>query len=322
MSFGGGWLRRSKPVTQTEESARLQQEKKCSETARSSGTVFDATDSFLEVCDGLYREKGWGLLAFLMAGIGSLIMTVAFIWMATHVPDAVRNNGQVTLAHWVLGLLAFGAFGVCMLSVRSLLVDCFNYTRKPIRFNRIDRTIYAFRHNGPGGVISVPWDSAFLYVERKPKSGLMATAPRVVRCLVLDENGRVTDSFSIGKRVVLASSEEGELGKQAMNELYEDFEYYRRFMQEGPASLPRIEKYLPTEISFWNCLKLQFEDESALFKSGNLFLWMMALIGAIPVLIFSVANYLAQLTCREPVWPEEVERACAPAARPVEGLTT
>jgi hypothetical protein len=298
----------------------LQQKKPCVETARSSGTVFEATDAYIEVCDGLYREKGWGVLAFCTAGIGALCLTAMTAWMATHVPPAIQQKGQAGLVHWTFGFFTLVGVGIFILPLRSLLGDCFNYTRRPIRFNRIDRKIYAFRHNGPGGVVSVPWDEAFLYVERQPKGGVTSTAPRVVRCLVLDERGQVSDSFPIGKRVVLASAEEGELGKQTMNELYEDFEYYRRFMEDGPASLPPVSEFLSKEISFRNSLKLQFDGMSDMLRSGNVFLRLVGIVAAIPTFILAVTYHFAQLTCREPVWPEAVERACTASLGHAEGV--
>jgi len=208
------------------------------------------------------------------------------------------------------------------LTVRLLLVDCFNYTRKPIRFNRADRTIYAFRHNGPGGVLSVPWDSAFLYVERKPKAGLGGTAPRVVRCLVLNDKGLVVDTFSIGKYVDLAFDENSPAGHQVMGELYQDFEYYRRFMEEGSSSVPPVAEFLSTEVSFRNALKLQFDGASELVNFSNPVMWLVMVVAAIPTFIQAVAYYLSQLTCREPEWPEAVERACSPTATEAEGLAS
>lgn len=322
MFFSGMWRRTKRSVTDTEVSARLSQKEACTETAKSSGTIFKATDSYLEVCDGLYREKGWGLLAFSTAGVGALCLTTMVSWMAINVSPAIRQKGDADAAHWAFGILALVAFGLFMLCVRSLLTDCFNYTRRPIRFNRIDRKIYAFRHNGPGGVVSVPWDDAFLYVERQPKTGLTSTAPRMVRCLVLDEQGQVSDSFRIGKRVVLAYSEEGELGRKVMAELYEDFEYYRRFMEDGPASLPPVAEFLSTKVSFRNSLKLQFDGMSDMFRSGNLFLLLVGIVAAIPTFLLAVAYHLAQLTCREPVWPDDVERACTPSSRQTEGIAS
>jgi hypothetical protein len=244
------------------------------------------------------------------------------MWLLVDMPPAIREKGQEGIFYWGVGL--FIPLFLCLFAwtVRLLLVDCFNYTRKPIRFNRADRMIYAFRHNGPGGVLSIPWDSAFLYVERRPKAGLGGTAPRVVRCLVLNDKGLVVDTFSIGKYVDLAFDENSPAGKQVMGELYQDFEYYRRFMEEGPSSVPPVAEFLTTEVSFRNALKLQFDGASDLMNSGNPVMWLVMVVATIPTFIQAVVYYISQLTCREPVWPEAVERACTPTATPAEGLAS
>jgi hypothetical protein len=323
MAFDGlSWYKLNRPATDAEVSSRLQLDRPCAGAAKSSGTVFTATDTYLEVCDGLYREKGWGLLVFSTAGLMALAGTVMFLWMATDISPVIREKGQAEFAFWGFGTLAVVALCLFALTVRLLLVDCFNYTRKPVRFNRADRTIYAFRHNGPGGVLSVPWDSAFLYVERKPRAGLAGTAPRVVRCLVLDGKGLVVNTFSIGKRAVLAFDERSRAGQQVMEELYQDFEYYRRVMDEGPSSVPPVAELLPTEVSFRNSLQMQFDDVPDILKSGHPLLWLLLAVTALPSLIQATMHYLAQLTCREPVWPEAVERACTPTATEPEGLAS
>ncbi|RQR35102.1 hypothetical protein DIE23_10330 [Burkholderia sp. Bp9143] len=311
--------RLKRPIMDSESSARLLVTERCAETPKSVGTVFKATDSYLEVCDGLYREKGWGLITFLTAGTVFLGLVVMFMWMATHIPIAVRAKGQEDILYILLVVFTLAGIGGFAVTVRALLVDCFNYTRKPIRFNRLNRTIYAFRHNGPGGVLSVPWERAFFYVERKPKAGLAGTAPRVVRCLVLDEAGQVVDTFSIGKRVVLAFAENTNAGQQVMEELYQDFEYYRRFMEGGPSSVPPVAEFLSTEVSFRNSLRMQFEDVSDITRSNNPILWLLLAVTTMPSLIQATMYYVAQLTCREPVWPDEVERACN-AETPANGL--
>jgi hypothetical protein len=309
-------------VTDEEVAARLQQKTRYSDAPRSTGTAFKATDVCLEVCDGLYREKGWCLLAFAMGGIPALALTFMALYMAINPSPAILAKGQGELAHWVFGLVSLLPFATFAWASTLLFKDCFNYTRRPIRFNRSDQTIYAFRHDGPGGVTAVQWDKAFLYVERSAKSGFNLAAARVVRCLVLDDKGRVTDSFPIGKRVELASSEEGRLGQEVMKELYADFEFYRRFMEFGPANLPAVDEFLPTEITLRNSLKLQFDGMSDMLNSGNLFLWLVGIVAVIPTFVVGCANYCAQRTCRDPVWPEEVEQACEPASKGAEKLTS
>lgn len=323
MAFDGhARYKLNRPVTDAESSARLHIDKACAETAKSTGTIFKATDSYLEVCDGLYREKGWGLLTFSTAGIAFLCLIAMFLWMATHMPVAIRAKGQEGVVYFLMAVFSLVCLGGLAITVRALRVDCFNYTRKPIRFNRLNRTIYAFRHGGPGGVLTVPWDSAFMYVERKPKAGLAGTAPRVVRCLVLNDKGLVSDTFAIGKYVELAFDENTPAGQQAMGELYQDFEYYRRFMEEGPSSVPPVTDFLTTEVSFRNSLKLQFDGVPALLKSGNPVMLLVAVIALVPTFILAVAYHVAQLTCREPVWPEGVELACKARPIPSEGVTT
>lgn len=319
---GLAWYRLNRSVTKRETSSRIDVSKPLTEKPKSSGTVFRASDSFLEVCDGLHREKGWGVLSFITGGTLALCLFVVCLWLLTDMPSAIREKGQAWVIYWWVTPLAVVVLCLFALTVRLLFVDCFNYTRKPIRFNRADRMIYAFRHNGAGGVLAVPWDSAFLYVERKPKAGLAGTAPRFIRCLVLNEKGLVVDTFSIGKRVVLAFDENSAAGQQAMAELYQDFEYYRRFMEEGPSSVPPVAELLSTEVSFRNSLRMQFEDVPDILNSRHPLLWLLLAITVVPSLIQATVHYLAQLTCREPVWPEEVERACAPTTTQAEGLAS
>jgi hypothetical protein len=106
-----------------------------------------------------------------------------------------------------------------------------------------------------------------------------------------------------------------------MKELYADFEYYRRFMERGPANLPPVDEFLPTDITLQNSLKLELDGISDMLKSGNLFLWLVGIVGVIPTFVMGCANYVAQRTCREPVWPREVEQACEAASKGAEKLT-
>jgi len=104
-----------------------------------------------------------------------------------------------------------------------------------------------------------------------------------------------------------------------MEELYQDFEYYRRFMEEGPSAVPPVTEFLTTKVSLRNSLKLQFDGASDLLRSRSPVMSLVTAIATLPTFILAVAYYIAQRTCREPVWPEDVERACN-AAMPSKGL--
>ena len=318
MAFDGlSWYRLDRPVTDEERTARLETTRPCSETAKDCETVFSMTDASLEVSDGNYREKGWGLLGFLLPGTFSIIGAIGLLWMMTHIPSIYEERGQVGLVYGTLSFFLVIALCLVAVGVWALTRDCFGYTRKPVRFSHLNRTVYVFRHNGAGGVLSVPWDNAFFYVERKPRAGLARTASRVIRCLVLDDGRQVIDTFSVGRRIVLATEENSPVGQQVMGLLYANFEYYRRFMEGGPSAVAPVTEFLSTKTSFWNSLKMQFEDAPDMIRSRNPAFLLLLAVTALPSLIQAAMHYLAQLTCREPVWPDEVERACAsPSPQP------
>ena len=323
MAFDGlSWYRMNRPVAEEEVAARLQTSESCSDAPKDGNTVFSMSNAYLEVSDANFREKGWGLLGFLLPGSFSLAGTAGILRMMTHIPPVYEERGQLGIIHGLLGF--FLVVMLCLLGVGiwGLTRDCFNYTRKPIRFNRLNQTVYVFRHNGPGGVLSIPWDKAFFYVERKPRAGLARTAPRLIRCLVLDGNGQVVDTFSVGRRVVLTAEETSAAGQQVMDLLYGNFEFYRRFMKDGPSSVPPVTEFLSTKISFRNSLKMQFQDVSDIIQSRNPAFLLLLAVTALPSLIQATVHYLAQLTCREPVWPEDVERACNSSRKQATGVAS
>jgi hypothetical protein len=321
MAFDGlSWYRLNRPVSDEEQAARLAIGQPASDTPKDDRSVFSISDTCLEVRDGNYSEKGWGLFAFMLPGLGSLGALAFILWAMTHLPPIYEQRGQLGLMYGALSFFLLVALCFSGIGIWALTRDCFNYTCKPVRFDRRNRVIYAFKHNGPGGVVSVPWDSAFLYVERKPRRGPTRTAPRVVRCLVLDDKGMVKDTFSVGTQVVLAFDESSVGGQEVMKVLYQDFEFYRRFMEEGPAAVPPVTEFLPKGASLRNSLRLNFDGTSDLLKSGNPFVWLVVAVGALPAFSQSLLHWFAQLTCRKPIWPQEVERACSAAAAATDGL--
>lgn len=153
MAFDGlSWYRLNRPVSEEEQAARLAIGQPASDTPKDDRSVFSMSDTCLEVRNGTYSEKGWGVFAFMLPGLGSLAFTAALLWMLTHVPPIYEQRGQLGLVYGGFGFFLF--VGLCFsgLGIWALTRDCFNYTSKPVRFDRRNRMIYAFKHNGPGGL--------------------------------------------------------------------------------------------------------------------------------------------------------------------------
>ncbi|WZV75919.1 hypothetical protein AAFM48_09800 [Burkholderia pseudomallei] len=109
MAFDGlSWYRLNRPVSEEEQAARLAIGQPASDTPKDDRSVFSMSDTCLEVRNGTYSEKGWGVFAFMLPGLGSLAFTAALLWMLTHVPPIYEQRGQ-------LGLV-YGGFGFSCLS--------------------------------------------------------------------------------------------------------------------------------------------------------------------------------------------------------------
>ncbi|MFM0069579.1 hypothetical protein PQQ86_00205 [Paraburkholderia sediminicola] len=304
----------NRSVDEDEAARRIDVRKPVANEAADANTVFGMNDVYLEVCDGSYSQVGWGLLGFLLCFPAFAFLTIECVQSAVvDTPAMVRNGEQGMFS---AGMWVFVAITVlcCVLTVVILLRDCFNYRHKAVRFNRQTRMVYAFRHNGPGGVISVPWDKAFFYPHRLPSNGLAGGAPTLMRCFVLDDAGKkIVNTFSFGARTVNGADEATPIGKQVLYQIQANFEFIRRYMEQGPGALPKVERYLPRGPSLRASMSVWFYGIGAV-GSVNVAMRLLTILLSGPIFMLSILHYIAQLTSREPVWPTEIEAACGNSA--------
>ncbi|MFM0168826.1 hypothetical protein PQR33_05685 [Paraburkholderia sediminicola] len=309
----------NRPITEKEALRRVDVHKPVVDEAADAYTVFGMNDTYLEICDGSFFQLGWCLLAFLVGFPVLLFLAISNAMDSIEVPAAIVRNGDAawfSASGWALCAVALAG---CVFTIVLLLKDCFNYRHKSVRFNRRTRMVYAFRHNGPGGVVQVPWDKAFFYVHRQASNSMMGGAPTLMRCLVLDHTSKVVNTFSFGLRTVNGASESSEYGRQVLYQVQANFEFIRRYMEEGPTAVPPVKKYLPREPSLRNSMRVWFYGLGDIGRASSA-LRAFSFVMSGPVFVLAVLHYIAQLTSREPIWPAEVEVACrdtsaAPLAR-------
>jgi len=307
-------IRTNRLLTEEEVARRIDVHKPVVDDAADAYTVFGMNDVYLEVCDSSYSQVGWGLLGFLLCFPAFVVLTSFCVESAVvDTPAMVRNGeqGMFSAGMWVFVAITLLC---CVLTVVVLLRDCFNYRHKAVRFNRQTRMVYAFRHNGPGGVIAVPWDKAFFYPHRLPSNGLAGGAPTLMRCFVLDDAGKkIVNTFSFGARTVNGADESTPIGKQVLYQVQANFEFIRRYMEQGPDALPKVERYLPRGPSLRASMSVWFYGVGAVGSASGAMRGLTILLSG-PIFLLSILHYIAQLTSREPVWPTEVEAACGNSA--------
>ncbi|MEX3844722.1 DUF6708 domain-containing protein [Paraburkholderia sp. BR10882] len=277
----------NRPVTAEECARRLDIRKPAASDAKDKHMVFRMNNIYLGICDTSYQQVGWATLAFLVGFPGFAYFGWQFV-LFTH----------SSAIFWTLVVPC--AIG-CAFCAGILLKDCFNYRHKTIRFNRKNRMVYAFRHNGKNGVVAVPWDKAFFFTDRQTSSPLFGGAPTVLRCFVLAEDDKtIVNTFSFGKRTVNGGSETSAWGANVLEQLLANFEFVRKFMEDGPESLPPIKEYLPEGPSLRASASVLFSNFKAV-RRANAALWLLTTVIAVPMCLMVLLHYIAQLTSREPV---------------------
>jgi len=304
---GTNWVKLKRPLTDEEKARQLNVSESQNVTPDDHFSVFDLNDVFLETTDASFHSRGvlsWGGLAVVF--MGGLIAYGAAQNLATtpeHVGSTELAVGRFFMGFFVLGGLAIVLTGLWMLSQ-----EMFTWTRRPVRFNRKSRMIYAFRGVGTKKVISVPWDKAFFFVQ-EGRDSLTRAYTYNIRCHVLDDAHMVTQSFSVGNPVVSMYRSDTEPGQTGAACIKGEFEYIRQYMEKGLSGLPQPE-LVPSAVSFGSSMQLWLHSRKALRKEGNALASTIAAMMIPLAFFYGTLNYIGRRTSREPRWPADVDDDC------------
>ncbi|USS53370.1 MULTISPECIES: DUF6708 domain-containing protein [Pseudomonas] len=283
-----------------------------SEKPNTRGPVFAFNEIFMDMrCGGSEEKRGLITLITLggiLPGIAlGIYIAVGSIWL-----DITSRASSsflavvltITLA-WASGaaLYFYSKYGIKlsrleMLTSRHLL----------IRFNRKTQQVHLHRPNYCGGIVTFPWRT----------TGSTGIYPE-------------DDSLSVGTRLGLVwhpshtglpHMEMAFVGKQGQggSELRDEWEFIRRYMEEGSHAVPRprLSTQLPSPIQAFSA---QFEGLSRFFRKSS-WLFKLALLMVWPAfVIVGTAHWFSLLLCWRPRWPKVIREAGLPG-KPVPPPTT
>jgi hypothetical protein len=199
---------------------------------RSSLIRFNST--YADFIDRRFRLRGSAFTTIFIAGLALFLGVIALL-----ISFFFTDPG-----HWLSISFVIVSVACCMIApLVGLRRDFFLYTHYPIRFNRKTRMVHAFLHNGPDGVISVPWDQAYFHIGH----GLDDPYFIDVRCHVL-EGHMVKQTFAVGHFY-----DNPDVVKQIWS-------FIRTYMDEGPEALqglPPISASVST--GFKNCFLWSYQ---------------------------------------------------------------
>lgn len=264
--------------------SRLEKDRRSTPEPCSLGGIVQFNESYMDVVDWAYQKVGppevfW---ACLMAGptlfLGSFYLDTFF----GKNPDPFFYNSVATV-FCLPFVLWFGRI------LYSTFTGCTHY---PVRLDRKNQMVHVFRHNGPGGISSYPWKGITFGM-----SGGGARQRGFLKGMMMGYEQRPDGSYDYFRLGVMWPTDEGMRGQ---------WEYFRRYMEEGPGSLPEPEILLP------------IDGRRESFRMGAQFCWFLAGPTLGPAIFLAPLTvpgsllrwFIMHVTRRLPRWPQHIIDTC------------
>lgn len=282
-----GGFKVNRPLNDQEKEHRFNIRQAASSKPHYDLSLTRLNSTFVECVDKWYAMRGWAAMGGAtiagMNGFGAIFVLQL----------AIEAEGYL-VASLVLFL---GALGVFSAGVYLFTRDAFTYTHYPIRFNRRNRQVYVFRRDGT--VLKVGWEAICwtIYGHLIGSRDLF-----VVGHVMADDKKTIKETFA------LSTTDAGAPGEQNLKCL---FEFFRRYMEEGPEHvlealkptplimLPGIDKERESWRFGWEVLTLNY--------NGSV---MTQILMQVFILPHSLFRWFAMRTSKIPQWPQWVEDEC------------
>ena len=260
---------------------------------RFNDSVITVNSTFLEIVDSGNRLRGI-TAAFALAGTIPALAGLAGGGYGIFVYGDRFPLGLYIFL--IIALLLMTCLGLPLINA-LIRWDMFRKTHYPMRFNRVDRKVYAWSQDM--GVVNMNWDDIHFYQSKASASEERRGLGREeVRGYVKDEAGNIVHHLVFFKYE----------GAKMMRGTLEIWELVRRYMEEpdGHVQAYRVDqRVLALEgrrEGFYDSLT---QATRVLADSR-----IMQVILAPAVTWAGTGRILAKWTCRVPRWPAWVEEAC------------
>lgn len=287
-----------------------------SKTPKSRGPVYAYNESFIEIRSGVF-ETHRGYLTIASSGILVFIINMTFglcdiLIDRLHVPPRSAQAGfdyGIPAFIFLLSLDLAAIFIYFKYGLNISRMELFTSRHLLIRFNRKTQQVYLHRPKSCGGIATLPWEGITSEAANNTSTEAAGLDVPLFLCWPADtQRLPYTEVVAVGKR------------GNNMSELRDEWEFIRRFMDEGPEGLPRphITSHFPWP---WQAFVAPLEglgqylvNSNKTIKWGLVFIWPA-------IFVFGLAHWISLLLCWKPRWPKVIREAGLPG-KPVPPLTT
>jgi hypothetical protein len=291
---------------------------KVSETPSANGSIYEFNDCYIELSAGESQERRGVItystlaIAYFLFSFASFALTFNEIWI-TGVYYSTKRPADIGDYITGLFLVTFVSclFWVVFRYARILIrLENFVQRRMLIRFNRMTRQVYLHRPRFAGGITIFDWDQVsaeavigeeeYANIDRKLILSWGPTMPELPHLHVV----------FVGKRA------------DGTSDITNLWEFIRRYMEEGPQSVPAPRKLLGKTPWPWLSVMASLSFFKPLWRAG--FRWQIACSVALafPALaLHALGHWISLLLCWEPRWPRIIREAGLPG-KPIPPLST
>jgi hypothetical protein len=280
----------NRKLTDEERSNQLHQKVRLDVTSFYNVSVIRMNSTYLECVDRWFVHRGsmTAICIPLYVFAVALVLGPLYMFPPAHLIPTKSD----------LELMLFAIpFAVPLWALLSwfVLKESFCWTHFPIRLNCRNRMVYVFRPDGT--VLQAKWNKIFFTLGR---------CERYAGSQNWDIRGHVLDKD--GKTVLATFALPGYTSDR--NLLKREWEFFRRYMEEGPASVYR-------DVYWCHDIVGKREQYKAglrymVFPLNAYFILKILLIALFPLIFaFSLGRWFAMRTSKIPAWPAEVEAQCA-----------
>jgi hypothetical protein len=249
-------------------------------------SLIQLNGTYIECVDKWYSMRGF-------VAMGGALLSVFFAVAVSIAIYVIFVDKHILFM--LPGLLATGFLFLALYLVTR---DIFTYTHYPIRFNRQNKQVYVFRRNG--SVLKAAWEEIYWTIFGH---GVGFRDVYVMGHIMGDDKKTVKESFALS----LVTSPDA-IGEQ---DLKDHFEFFRRYMQDGPSAV--LEALKPTPLIMLPGIYKQREswrfgwERLTLNLNGLLILQILFQVFIFPMSLF---RYVAMRTSKIPQWPQWVLDEC------------
>jgi hypothetical protein len=278
----------NRPIKDDERQRQLHQKQRLEVEPAYQMSVIRFNSTYMELVDKWFAWRGF------LTTVATVVL-VSAIFIAGMFPYGYFTGDHVEEGFWwaaaIMFIISLPLFALCIWGLKT---DAFRFTHFPIRLNRKTRMVHVFRTNGT--VLSVPWDEVFFCIASLPERNWE------IQEHVLDKDGvTVKETFALFPEVSGSKSE-------SEANLPRCWEFVRRYMEDGPASVADLVEY---------CLPIADQREPFAFGFHRTHSWVGGV--SLPLMIWILLIYLvtypgrwlALRTSKIPQWPQEIEAVCA-----------